>query len=35
VNLENPEVEIFKNLLGFYELKLVQTGRRVGVTRLR
>ena len=34
VNLDNPEVEISKNLLGFYELKVVQTGRRIGVTRL-
>lgn len=35
VNLDNPEVEIAKNLLGFYEMKIVQTGRRVGVTRLK
>lgn len=35
IRLENPEVEIFKNLLGYHELKVVQTGRRVGVTRLR
>ena len=35
VSLENPEVEIFKNLLGFYELKMVKTGRRVGVTRVK
>ena len=34
VNLDNPEVEISKNLLGFYELKVVQTGRRIGVTRV-
>lgn len=35
VKLENPEVEIFKNLLGFYELKIVQTGKKVGVSRLK
>lgn len=35
VNLDNPEVEIGKNLLGFYEMKIVETGRRVGVTRLK
>jgi len=35
VKLDNPEVEIAKNLLGFYELKVVQTGRRVGVTRVK
>ena len=35
VSLENPEVEISRNLLGFHELKIVQTGRRVGVTRLK
>lgn len=33
--LENPEVEIFKNLLGFYELRVVQTGSRIGVSRLK
>jgi hypothetical protein len=33
--LENPEVEISKNLLGFFELKVVSTGRKIGVTRLR
>jgi hypothetical protein len=35
VKLENPEVEIFKNLLGFYELKVVETGKRVGVSRVK
>src|SRR5690606_18578174 len=35
VTLENPEVEISKNLLGFYELKVVATGRRVGVKRVK
>jgi hypothetical protein len=34
-NLDNPEVEVSKNLLGFHELKIVQTGRKVGVTRLK
>lgn len=35
VNLENPEVEIYRNLMGFYEMKVVATGRRVGVTRVK
>lgn len=35
VSLDNPEVEIYKNLLGFYELKVVKTGRKIGVTRLK
>jgi hypothetical protein len=33
--LESPEVEISRNLLGFYELRVVATGRSVGVTRVR
>lgn len=35
ISLENPEVEIKKNLLGFYEMKIVKSGRRVGVSRLK
>jgi len=35
VTLENPEVEISKNFLGFYELKVVKTGRKVGVSRVK
>lgn len=35
VSLENPEVEIAKNLFGFYELKVLKTGRKVGVTRVK
>lgn len=35
VKLENPEVEILRNLLGFYELKVVKTGRKVAVTRIK
>ena len=35
VTLENPEVEIYKNLLGFYELRIVKTGYRVGVSRVK
>ncbi len=34
-SLDNPEVEISKNPLGYYELKVVETGRRVGVTRIK
>ncbi len=35
ISLESPEVEIKKNLLGFYEMKIVKTGRRVGVSRVK
>lgn len=35
VVLENPEVEIFKNLLGFHELRIVKTGKRIGVSRVK
>ncbi len=35
ISLENPEVEIKKNLFGFYEMKIVKTGRRVGVSRVK
>ncbi len=35
ISLDNPEVEIKKNLFGFYELKIIKTGRRVGVSRLK
>jgi len=34
-SLENPEVEIYRNLFGFYELRIVKTGQKVGVTRLK
>lgn len=33
--MTNPEVEITKNLMGFYEMKVVETGKRVGVKRIR
>lgn len=33
--LENPEIEISRNVLGFYELRIIETGRRIGVTRIR
>ena len=35
VSIDNPEVEIARNLLGFYELRVVKTGRKIGVTRLK
>ena len=35
ISLENPEVEIKKNLFGFYEMKILKTGRRVGVSRVK
>ena len=35
ITLESPEVEIKKNLFGFYEMSIIETGRRVGVTRLK
>jgi len=31
----NPEVSISKNWLGFYKMTLVESGKSVGVTRLR
>ena len=31
---ESPEVEIRKNLLGMWELRMVESGRQVGVTRI-
>lgn len=34
-SLEDPEVEISRNPLGYYELKVVESGRRVGVTRIK
>ena len=33
-SLDDPEVEIVRNLLGYYELRVVKTGRRIGVTRV-
>lgn len=35
ISLENPEVEIKKNLFGFYEMKIVKTGRKTGVSRIK
>ena len=35
ISLDNPEVEIVKNLLGFYELRIVKTGHKIGVTRVK
>ncbi len=35
VVLDNPEVEIARNLLGFHELKIVKTGKRIGVSRVK
>lgn len=34
-SLESPEVEIIRNLLGFYELRIVKTRQRIGVTRVK
>lgn len=31
----NPEVEITKNMLGFHSLKVVETGRSIGVKRIK
>ena len=33
--MTNPEIEITKNLMGFYEMKVLKTGKRVGVKRIR
>ncbi|MBF8270293.1 MAG: hypothetical protein HW386_2002 [Gammaproteobacteria bacterium] len=35
VVLENPLVEISRNLFGYYELRVVETGVKIGVTRLK
>lgn len=35
IKLENPVVEISKNLFGYYELRLVKTGRKIGVSRVK
>lgn len=35
VQLDSPEVEIYKNLVGFYEMRVVETGRRIGVSRVK
>lgn len=35
ISLENPEVQIKRNLLGYYELRIVKTGRKIGVTRVK
>ncbi len=35
IAMENPEVEIVRNLFGFYELKIVKTGSKIGVTRVK
>ena len=34
-SLDNPEVEIIRNLLGFYELRIVKSGSKIGVTRIK
>ena len=34
-NMENPEISISKNLVGFYMMEIVETGKRIGVRRLR
>ena len=31
----SPEVEISKNFLGYHVMKVVETGRKIGVTRVR
>ncbi len=33
--LESPEVIIKRNFLGFYDMHIVETGRKVGVTRVK
>ncbi len=32
---QNPAVEIEKNVMGFYQMKVVATGKTVGVSRVR
>lgn len=33
--MENPEISISKNMMGFYMMEIVETGKRIGVRRLR
>lgn len=35
ISLDNPEVEISKNMFGYYELRIVKTRRKIGVTRVK
>jgi len=35
VVLDNPEVELVRNIFGFYELKVVKTGSKIGVIRIK
>ena len=35
VSLESPEVEIYRNFVGYYELRILETGRKIGVTRVK
>lgn len=35
VTLDKPEVEIYRNLLGFHELRILKTGKKIGVTRIK
>ena len=34
-SLESPEVEIIRNIFGYYELRIVKTGHKIGVTRVK
>lgn len=33
--LDSPQIRIKKNFLGFYEMEIVETGKKIGVTRLK
>ena len=33
-NMRDPEIEISRNLFGFYSMKMLATGRRIGVKRI-
>jgi hypothetical protein len=35
VTLDSPEVEIYRNFLGFFELRVLKTGKKIGVTRVK
>lgn len=35
VTLDNPEVEIYRNVLGFHELRILKTGKKIGVSRIK
>jgi len=35
INLENPQVRIYQNFLGAFEMEVIEAGRSIGVRRIR